>query len=481
MGRRAERAHRLNPRSLRYRALVVVVAVVMVPLVTVWCSGISEDTEVRRLEGRLAESVGRAAVSPPDQLASVARAEGVRLRVVDHDGQVLADHDYAEDPRWLDELRDPLVWGPGDGPRLEEHDRLRGPLGQRLSVLQATVTPTARCEVASGQRLLLCAATVRRDDGRVVHLLIGSSRALRSLYEDRFQLAALTSLVLAAGIALALWVGWRMVRPIESLRDQVVERAEGRARATPVRLPRNDELGDLARAFNELLDTLEDRNRSNAAFAADLAHELKNPVAAVRAAAEALDSERPVEGRRKERLQRVLADASRRMTTVVDRFLELARAEAGLQGAEREPVDLAALVEALVAPLRGDPRFDGVRFEVELEGEGAEVTGVPERLETALRNLLHNAGSFAAPEGWVRVALSTRDDAAVVVVADSGPGIPADDLPKVFDRYFSTRDGGTGLGLALTKAIVEAHGGHIVAESPAGASFTVVLPMESGA
>ena len=266
-----------------------------------------------------------------------------------------------------------------------------------------------------------------------------------------------------------------MVGPIENLRDQVVERAEGRARGTPVRLDRNDELGDLARAFNELLDTLEQRNRSNAAFAADLAHELKNPVAAVRAAAEALDSDRPVEGSRKERLQRVLADASRRMTTVVDRFLELARAEAGLHGAERERVDLDELVAALVAPLRGDPRFEGVQFEV--SGQAGAVDGVPERLETALRNLLHNAGEYAAPEGWVRVTLQVSEvGEARVAVRDSGPGIPADDLPRVFDRYFTTRDGGTGLGLALTKAIVEAHGGHIGAASPGGAEFVVTLP-----
>jgi len=472
----ARPAHRLNPRSLRYRALVVVVAVVMGPLVMVWCSGISEDGEVRRLEGRLAASVGRAAASPPAELEAVARAEGVRLRVVDDDGQVMVDHDYAEDPRWLDELRDPLVWGPGDGPRLADHDRQLGPLALRPEVLAATAEPAARCEVASGQRLLLCAAAVRRDDGRVVHLMVGSSRALRSLYEDRFQLGALTSLVLSAGIALALWVGWRMVRPIESLRDQVVERAAGRARGRPVRLERNDELGDLARAFNELLTALEARNRSNAAFAADLAHELKNPVAAVRAAAEALDSERPVDGRRRERLQRVLADASRRMTTVTDRFLELARAEAGLQDSAREAVSLDELVRALVAPMRADPRFEGVDFEV--TGSAPAVVGVPERLETAVRNLLHNAGEYAAPDGSVQVTLDREGPSAVVRVRDSGPGIPEADLPRVFDRYFTTRDGGTGLGLALAKAIAEAHGGHLRAASPGGAEFTMVLPAD---
>lgn len=466
--------HRLNPRSLRYRVLLVVVSVVLVPLMVVWCSGVSEGTEVHRLRTRLTEVVSAAAAQPSTALDALAAREGVRLRVVDADGVVWIDHDHAEDPRWLDELREPFVWGPGGSPRLVDLEATLPPLGRRPEVLQATDAPLATCEVDPSARLLVCTATQRRPDGRVVHVTLGSTRALRALYEDRFQLAGLTTVALSAGILLALWVGWRMVRPIESLRDQVVARAGGDASTAPVVLDRADELGDLARAFNALLASLERRNQSNAAFAADLAHELKNPVAAVRAASEALAADRPVEGARRERLQRVLEDASARMTTVVDRFLELARAEAGLPDAPREPVGLRALAEALVASQRVDPRFEGLRWTV--EGDEVEVPAVPERLETALRNLLHNAGAFAGEGGAVQVVVRAVAGGGELTVRDTGPGIPPDDLGRVFDRYFTTRDGGTGLGLPLTRAIVEAHGGRIEARSPGGAEFVVWLP-----
>jgi len=464
-------SHRLNPRSLRYRALVIVVAVVVFPLIWVWSSGFSESSEARSLKAALAEAV--LAIPRGEAAEEVARSRQLRVRVLTPDGEVLVDADHAE-ARWRAGLGSPLLWGPSGPPRLEAMDDALGPLRLRPEVLQADVDPKPRCDVRDADRLLVCTAAIRTVDGRVVHAMAGSRRLVRSLYEDRFQLAALTSVVLAVGILLALWIGWRMVRPIESLRDQVVARAGGQASTAPVHLPRQDELGDLARAFNELLASLEARNQSNAAFAADLAHELKNPVAAVRAAAEAMDSDRPVEGSRKERLQRVLADASSRMEVVVDRFLELARAEAGLQGAEREEVDVLALAEAVAAPFAADERYAGVSLTV--DGQSLQVAAVPERLETAIRNLIANAMAFAGDGGRVAVTVSEVDRGVRLTVTDSGPGIDAEDLPHVFDRYFSKRDGGTGLGLALTKAIIEAHGGRIEATSPSGARFTISLP-----
>lgn len=464
-------AHRLNPRSLRYRALLIVVGVVVLPLIWVWGSGFSESSEVRSLEATLSEAVEDVADgADPEEVSATRR---LRVRILEANGVVTVDADHAE-ARWLEDLGSPLLWGPDGAPRLSALDAGLGPLSGRPEVLAATPVPAPRCDVRDDDRLLVCTAAVRSPNGRVVHAMAGSRRLVRSLYEDRFQLAALTSVVLAVGILLALWIGWRMVRPIESLRDQVVARAGGQASTEPVHLPRQDELGDLARAFNELLSSLDARNQSNAAFAADLAHELKNPVSAVRAAAEAMASERPVEGNRKERLQRVLADASSRMEVVVDRFLELARAEAGLQGAEREQVDVLALATALAAPLAEDARYPSTSIHV--DGTPQQVLAVPERLETALRNLLGNALAFASPDGRVAVVVTRVDDRVRITVTDSGPGILDDDLPHVFDRYFSKREGGTGLGLALTKAIVEAHGGRIDVSSPGGARFTISLP-----
>jgi signal transduction histidine kinase len=462
-------AQRLNPRSLRYRALLAVVAVLVLPIGWVWASGVTEGSGLQAQRDTLDRAV-RAVAAGADP-ATLAEADRLRVRVVSG-GRVVRDEDWS-DLRGIQDLGDPL-WGPEGPPRVAAVDAALGPLADRPEVRQAGPEPAPRCVLAAGDRLLLCTAAMRTASGDVVHASVGSRRLVRSLYEDRFQLAALTSVVLAIGITMALWIGWRMVRPIESLRDQVVARAGGRLSTEPVVLDRDDELGELATAFNGLLSALEQRNRSNAAFVGDLAHELKNPVAAVRAAAEALEGDRPVDARRRERLQRVLADASARMEAVVDRFLDLARAEAGLLDARRERVPLTALARALVVPYRDDPRFVGVRFEV--HGDDHAVDGVPERLETALRNVLHNAASYAGPNGLVVVSVTAVDGWLTLRIRDSGPGIPPEDLPRVFDRYFSTREGGTGIGLALTKAIVEAHGGKVAVSSPGGAEVALSLP-----
>jgi two-component system sensor histidine kinase ChvG len=242
-----------------------------------------------------------------------------------------------------------------------------------------------------------------------------------------------------------------------------------------------DEIGDLAGAFNVLLGAIAEKSRQNHAFMADLVHELKSPVAAVRAAAEALGNG-PADEARAARLGRVLAESSRRLDALVGEFLELARAEAGLPDEARGPVDVGALVSALCASMADDERHAGVRFEVEVPGS-MKIEGVSARLERALGNVLDNAASFAGAGGTVRASVRLDEGACVVAVSDTGPGIPPGDLPRIFDRFFTARPDrrGTGLGLALTKAIVEAHGGSVAAASPPGrgAEVSVRLPIVS--
>ncbi|MEQ1566208.1 MAG: HAMP domain-containing sensor histidine kinase [Myxococcota bacterium] len=463
-----------NLRSLRYRVLVLVVAMVVLPLVWVWVGGTFErgDELYQRRVLHEAASDLVAAIDAGRPVDPVVERAHVRLRVLDPDGRVVSALDRAVDDSLLAPVSRPF-WGPSGRPSLDQADAHAPPLDRRPEVAASADGPAERCEVAEEGRMLVCAAARRTADGRIVHVMRGSPRLVRSLYEERFQLTALTLIVLSIGVGAALWLGWRMVRPIEGLRDQVVARTAGRLSTEPVVMDRPDEVGELAAAFNQLLRALDERNRANTVFAADLAHELKNPVAAVRAAAEALGSDRPVEGERKDRLLRVLLDASGRMDSVVHQFLELARAEAGLPDAAREGVDLGALVGALAEAARADARYGHLRLSVETAA--APVRAVPERLETATRNLLANALDFARGSVTLRVR---RDGAWVELqVDDDGPGIPPEARADLFTRYRSTRRGGTGLGLPLTKAIVEAHGGTIwVGEPAVGASFVVRLP-----
>jgi two-component system sensor histidine kinase ChvG len=279
-------------------------------------------------------------------------------------------------------------------------------------------------------------------------------------------------------VLVAWLLGRGIVKPIRALGAQARARARDPEAALRLDEVGDAEVRDLAVAFNELLARLQDRQSKNQTFTTDLVHELKSPLSTVRAAAETLESgnlDRP----RAERLARALRDAGGRLDAVVTQFLELARAEAGLVGDERGPVDIAALTRRIAETTR--EKHPEVALELDLDP--VELQVVPHALDAVVRNLIENAVSFAEPRGDApaRVSISLRrvEDRAELRVEDTGPGIAPEDLDRVFDRFFTSRgrDRGTGLGLALVKAIVEAHGGSVCASSEPGrgAVFTVRL------
>ncbi len=314
-------------------------------------------------------------------------------------------------------------------------------------------------------------------------LALESPEAVQNL---RNPLRRLTLVILPGAALLGGWLGWRMVRPIERLRDQVRSKEDDVCKAGDLDASRSDELGDLARSFNRLLDQLEDRRRQNEAFVADLAHEFKSPVAAIRAAAEALEQRRPgaeIEPARLERIARIMRESGHRLDVLLSQFLELARAEGGMIDADRSLVDVAALARGIAASFAEDPRYAELTFEVEAP-DALVSFGVAGGIESALRNLMENAASFARAR--VHVALRRAGPRLVVEVDDDGPGVAAEDVPRVFDRFFTRPrpDGelgaprsGTGLGLALVRAVAIAHGGNVeVGDAPGGgARFTFEL------
>lgn len=288
--------------------------------------------------------------------------------------------------------------------------------------------------------------------------------------ELRRELWRVTLGLLPVGALMGAWLGWRLVRPLEQLRARALERASGKTAGVDLALARQDEVGDLSLAFDALVSTLERRVGQNQAFVTDLVHELKNPVAAIRAAADALGDDP-----RSARIAGVIREASSRLDAVVSELLELARAEAGMPDEPREEVDLAALARGLTAALGASHE---VSFVIDAP-DHAIIRGVASRLDTALRNLIDNAASFAGPGGTVRIAV--RDDGARVVVdvEDTGPGIRDEDAARVFDRFFTTRGAarGTGLGLALVRAVIEAHGGAVEVRRPErGAALRATIP-----
>ena len=313
----------------------------------------------------------------------------------------------------------------------------------------------------------------------IVYVDKSSWRAVEEVYFLRRALLRLSLVTVPLALVLGAWAARRVTAPIAKLRTEALAKASNESPGA-ILTEHADEVGDLAAALNALLGAIERRRTENEAFVADVVHEMKSPVAAVAAIAEALES--PVDEERRARLARALGASASKLDALVTQFLDLARAEAGMPREEREDVAMHELAEAALDRARLDPRYKGIFFVLE-SNEPQVVRGVRRRLDALVRELVDNAASFAAEGGTVKVALASAPPGELRLdVEDDGPGIAKQDLARVFQRFFTTRGDrrGTGLGLALVEAVAVAHGGTARVASPTtgdhGTTFTVLLP-----
>jgi two-component system sensor histidine kinase ChvG len=413
-----------------------------------------------------------------ERVEAIARAHLLRIRIVDTAGNVVADFNFDQGTDLSQQISD-LLLVDVEEQTIGAFDESLGPLGQRPEVASAQAgKPSSACRF-TGATLLVCHSVYVNRIG-YVYAQDSSHRPVARLVYLRAELPRLLVITLPLSLLLAIWLASRLVRPLEALRRRALAKIHEPTPRADLPLQGAGEIQDLAAAFNALLEALEERRGANEAFVADLVHEFKNPVATIRGCADALDSA-PADMERAARLARLLNDASHRLDTLVSQFLELARAEAGMLHEERSRVDLVGLTRGLALAMADDDRFAKVRCAV--SGiERAEVIGVAYRFESVLRNLLENAASFSVDGGEVHVEIAELEDRRVEIrVSDTGPGISEEDLPKVFQRFFTTRGRthGSGLGLALVRAVVEAHGGRVSASSNPGrgATFRVELPL----
>jgi len=218
-------------------------------------------------------------------------------------------------------------------------------------------------------------------------------------------------------------------------------------------------------------------------FVANVSHELRTPLASIKAVIEtlqggALDDRAAAE----DFLSRADLEVDR-LAQMVEELLELSRIESGEVPLAREPVDLTAVVTRAIARLSAQAGKQEVVLAAEIEAGLPAVTGDAERLERAVVNLIHNAIKFTPPGGTVDVSVTLSGASVSVFVVDTGAGISPEDLPRVFERFYKTdqsrHGGGTGLGLAVVKHTVEAHGGTVTAESEPGrgSTFSFVIPV----
>jgi two-component system sensor histidine kinase ChvG len=449
-----------------------------------------------KLQGEVRASATEAAEAIRDGQAQnvqeIAEKWGTRIRLVSKENVVVIDADADHGTDLVHQVG-ALFLGPDGAPTMRELDETFGPVTRREEVTSVTgwdsgppMPPplvegrpravASGCRTSPAGKLLVCHATMPityEGAPHVIYVQESSRRAVRALYDLRYHLARLSVVMLPLTLLFSWWMGKRMVRPIEWLRERVLEKARAANPRADIDLRGGEEVRDLAEAFNDLLGALDEKRRANEAFAADLVHEFKNPVAAIRSAAESLERGGAADEKRAVRIAKILKGSSAQLDALVSQFLDLARAEAGMPNEARIDVDLAELVKGITGAYE-------VTFKLDLSS--VVVNGVSSRLDSLVRNLIDNAVAFAGADGEVRVSLTRDADSAILEVSDSGPGIPAADLPHVFERFFSARKKGTGLGLALVKAIAEAHGGSVSARSE-GATFTVKLPatLKSGA
>ncbi len=275
-----------------------------------------------------------------------------------------------------------------------------------------------------------------------------------------------TAAVLLAAVA-GIWVSRKFSTPLESLTRTTSQMAAGNLSAR-AGIERQDEFGLLANSFNHMADNIETKVTTLRRFVADAAHELHTPLTALRINLELIDDKHAPRA-----LEKV-----ERMDALTRSLLDLSQLEANDSEIQQDDVELTALLRDLAEPYASRAEQAKLNFNLEIECDPVSIIGDAAQLGILIHNLLDNAIKFTPTGGQVDVQLSEQDDAVQLTVADTGIGIPKDDLPHLFSRFHRGRNAsaypGSGLGLAIVKTIADQHGARIRVESNTNRTVLVV-------
>ena len=344
-----------------------------------------------------------------------------------------------------------------------------------------------------GHRLLLTTAVPVQHYKQVLGAVMVSSTGddiAQSLFKVRLTIFQAFAFALMITITLSLYLAGTIARPIRRLAaaDDRVRRGQGRRHAIPDLSKRGDEIGELSSALADMTETLWRRMDAVEAFAADVAHEIKNPLTSLRSAVETCARVQNPDQQR--RLMSIIQDDVGRLDRLISDISDASRIDAELSRADSEPVSICRMVEGLASIYRDTGAAEDVAVDVVCHG-GDEllVMGIESRLAQVLRNLITNALSFSPPQGHIRLEARREGKMVMASVEDDGPGIPENKLEAIFDRFYTERPESekfgthSGLGLSISKQIAEAHGGSLLASNRSdaegkvlGARFTFTLP-----
>lgn len=452
-----------------------------------------------------------------------------RARIYDRDGYMLLDSrsiaaranilrndlpppGQDEGPLWLARLRN-FLQGRFNTSQLPLYEDIGVANGRNYPEVTEALGGRSKSFVrvnARGETVISVAAPIQRfrsvrgalllsTQGQDIDDAIGAER--RAMFRI-FLAAAAVMFLLSAALA------GTIAEPMRKLAEAAdrVRRGVKHRQEIPDFTDRNDEIGHLSGALRDMTRALLTRMEATERFAADVAHELKNPLTSLRSAVETLPIARTETSR--DRLLEVIQHDVRRLDRLISDISDASRLDAELARGDMDAIDLAKLLRALVEVARQSPRRDGVKISLAIAGGSRKtdasdewlVLGHDSRIGQVVNNLIDNARSFSEPGGEVRVSLrrvraaqleqtgQPPPDGFEISVEDDGPGVPADALERIFERFYTDRPNqsfgqNSGLGLSISRQIVEAHGGAICASNRLdaegdvlGALFVVFLP-----
>jgi two-component system sensor histidine kinase ChvG len=455
---------------------------------------INERFKLARIEAQItAEALAGATRERQEALlVQIGKEQRMRLRIFDAKGKLAADsfalaepafrfNDIADDDweqryaRWLDRTIDTIVGAPAVQDYVEPEADDADAWPELARARELGISQIRLYDWRDGTPVITAAAPVGLQ-GATLLTVRNAVDITESVRAARSTLFFAMLLLLAASALLSLFLARTIVTPLRQLARAAMRVRQGREREVEVpRLPqRSDEIGLLARALSDMTGALRQRIDAVDSFAADVAHEIKNPLASLRNAVDTLPRvDDPV---LREELIGIAAHDVRRIDRLVTEIAAASRVDAEISRATLERVDLADLFANLIRSREDRGMNGGRRIELHTASGAHIVMGVPTQLERVAENLLDNAVSFSPANGVVTVAIRRQDRQVVTEVCDEGPGIAPDRREAVFRRFHSDRPEGesfgnhSGLGLAIGRAIAEAHDGALTAEDrPDGA------------
>ncbi|WP_336986039.1 stimulus-sensing domain-containing protein [Altererythrobacter aquiaggeris] len=466
---------------------------------------LGERYKLARIEAQItAEALAGATRERQEALLiQIGKEQQMRLRMYDAEGRLWADSFALDGPsfefadpesedwdkdlaRWLDRMVDRIT-GAAPVPNYIETESMQADIWPELARARGTGVSQIELRKAPDRTPVITAAAPVGLQGSTLLTTRNAKDITEAVRSARTTLGIAFLGALLLSVLASLFLARTIISPLRMLAKAAVRVRLGRDREVVVpRLPeRGDEIGSLARTISDMTTALRQRIDAVESFAADVAHEIKNPLASLRSAVESLGKVEDPELRKQ--LTEIASHDVRRIDRLVTDIAEASRIDAEISRTTFERIDMHDLIVNILGTRADRRENDGRRIDLQIDPNGSlTVMGVAARLERVIENLLDNAVSFSPRDGRIRIDLAHEGDAVELTVCDEGPGIPETEREKIFQRFHSVRpdeeDFGnhSGLGLAIGRTIAEAHDGSLIAnersDRQCGACLTLILP-----